>query len=96
MYIFNMLEIYVHSFKLNAWKLWEELITQSCYPLLKPYLKIVRVKKAVILSKNYFLACIKSHAYLQYAYNICTKFIIDCLKPLGEADYTNLLPHIEA
>ena len=49
-----------------------------------------------------------SHAYLQYAYNICAKFQTDCLKTLGEADYTtdclktlgganytNLLPNVE-
>ena len=46
--------------------------------------------------KNYFLACLKSHAHLQYAYNICKVFQIDCLKTLGGVDYTNLLPHIEA
>ena len=28
------------SFKLITWKLWEELITQTCYPILKPYLKL--------------------------------------------------------
>ena len=41
MHIFNMLLIAVQSFKMNAWKLWEELITQSYYLLLKPNLKIV-------------------------------------------------------
>ena len=41
MHIFNMLIISVQSFKLIAWKLWEELITQTCYPILKPNLKIV-------------------------------------------------------
>ena len=39
MHIFNMLITFVHSFKLIAWKLWEELITQTCYPILKPNLK---------------------------------------------------------
>ena len=38
----------------------------------------------------------QSHAHLQYAYNICAKFQIDCLKTLGGVDYTNLLPNIEA
>ena len=39
----------------------------------------------------------KSHMhYLQYAYNICEKFQIDCLKTMGGVDYTNLLPNIEA
>ena len=46
--------------------------------------------------KNNFLACQKSHAHLQYAYNICEKFQMDCLKTLGGDDYTNLLLHIEA
>ena len=41
MNIFNRLLIAVHSFKMNAWKPWEELITQSYYLLLKPNLKIV-------------------------------------------------------
>ena len=41
MHIFNMLLIAVQSFKMNAWKLWEELITQSYYLLMKPNLKIV-------------------------------------------------------
>ena len=36
------------------------------------------------------------YARLQYAYNICAKFRIDCLKTLGGVDHTNLLPHIEA
>ena len=43
----------------------------------------------------YFVAYKKSHAYLQYAYNICGNFIIDCLETLGGVDYTILLPHIE-
>ena len=38
---FNMLLISVQSFKTNAWKSWEELITQSYYLLLKPSLKII-------------------------------------------------------
>ena len=46
--------------------------------------------------KNDFLACEKTHADLQYAYSICAKFQIDCLKTLGGVDYTNLLPNIEA
>ena len=41
MHIFNMFLIAVQSFKMNAWKPWEELITQSNYLLLKPNLKIV-------------------------------------------------------
>ena len=41
MHIFNMLLTAVQSFKMNAWKPWEELITQSYYLLMKPNLKIV-------------------------------------------------------
>ena len=41
MNIFNMFLIAVQSIKTNAWKPWEELITQSYYLLLKPNLKIV-------------------------------------------------------
>ena len=36
-----------------------------------------------------------TNQHLQYAYNICAKFQIDCLKTLGGVDYTNWLPHIE-
>ena len=63
MHIFNMLITSVQSFKLIAWKLWEELITQTCYPILKPYLKIVLVQNAVILSKIIFLL-VKSHMHI--------------------------------
>ena len=42
----------------------------------------VKVKIAVILSKIIF--CVqKTHSHLQYSYNICAKFQIDCLKTLG-------------
>ena len=41
MHIFIMLITSVQSFKLIAWKPWEELITQTCYPTLKATLKIV-------------------------------------------------------
>ena len=40
MHICNMLLIAVQSFKMNAWKPWEDLIAQSYYLLLKPNLKI--------------------------------------------------------
>ena len=33
--------------------------------------------------KNYFLACKKSHTHLQYAYNICVKSQIDCVRTLS-------------
>ena len=54
MHIFNMLEISMHSFILNALKLSEDYIIQSCYPLLKHNLKIVLVKNAITLSKIIF------------------------------------------
>ena len=41
MHIFNMLITSVQSFKLIALKLWEELFTQTGYPILKSNLKIV-------------------------------------------------------
>ena len=41
MHIINMFVTSVQSFILIAWKLWEELITQTCYPKLKPNLQIV-------------------------------------------------------
>ena len=63
MHIFNMLQTSVKSFKLIAWELWEELITQTCYQILKPNLKIVYVKNAVILSKIIFLSA-KSHMHI--------------------------------
>ena len=63
MHIFNMLKTSVQSFKLIAWKLWAELITQTCYPILKPNLKIVYVQNAVILSKIIFLSA-KSHMHI--------------------------------
>ena len=62
MHIFNMLLIAVQSFKMNAWKPWEELITQS-YLFLKPSLKIIWVQNAVILSKIIFLSA-KSHMHI--------------------------------
>ena len=40
--------------------------------------------------------CKKSHAYFQYACNICAKFQIECLKTLRGADYTILLSLTES
>ena len=62
-HIFNMLITSVQSFKLIAWKLWEELITQTCHPILKPNLKIFQVQNAVHLSKMMFLLA-KSHMHI--------------------------------
>ena len=94
MHIFNILITSVQSFKLIASKLWEEF-TQTCYPILKPNLKIVQ--NAIILSKMIFLPA-KSHMHTQYAYNICAKFQIDCFKTLGGVDYTYypiLMPNLK-
>ena len=63
--IFNMLLTSVQSFKLIAWILWDELITQTYYPILKPNLKIVQVQNGVILSKIIFLPA-RSHMYIFY------------------------------
>ena len=49
MHIFNMSVKSVLSFIFIAQKLWKELITQTCYPILKPNLKIDKVENAVIL-----------------------------------------------
>ena len=43
-----------------------------------------------------FSSAKKSHAHLQYTYNICANFKIDCLKNLGGVEYTKLLLCIEA
>ena len=58
-----MLITSVQSFKLIAWKLWEDLITQTCYPILKHNLKIVFVENAIILSNIIFLL-VKSHMHI--------------------------------
>ena len=58
-----MLITSVHSFKLIAWKLWEKLITQNCYSILEPNLKIVLVQNAAILSKIIFLL-VKNHMHI--------------------------------
>ena len=42
-----------------------------------------------LLAKNHM------HIFIKFI-TFCAKFQIDCLKTLGEVDYTNLLPHIEA
>ena len=63
MHMFDMLIRSVQSLKLIAWKLWEKLITQTGYPILKSNLKIVEVQNAVILSKIIFLPA-KSHMHI--------------------------------
>ena len=63
MHIFHMLLIGGQNFKMNAWKPWEELITQSYYLLLKPSLKIIWVQNAIILLNIIFLSA-KSHMHI--------------------------------
>ena len=92
MHISNMFTTSILSFKLIAWTLWEKLITHTCYPILKPYLKIV--KNAVILSKVIFSSETFTCTF-SICFNICAKFQNDCLKILEGVDNTNLLPHIE-
>ena len=58
-YAYNICE----KIQIDAWKLWEELITQTGYPILKPNLKIVSVQNAVILSKIIFLPA-KNHMHI--------------------------------
>ena len=89
MHIFNMPVISVQSFKLNTWKLWEELITQSCS------ISNCLSRKCCNFVKNNFcistVTCTFSVCFLH-----CAKFQTACLKTLGGVDYTNFLPHIKA
>ena len=103
MHIFNMLITSVHSFKLITWKLWEELITQTCYPILKPNLKLatpywsltwkLSSPKCHNFVKNYFFVCKNSHAHLHYIHNKYARFQNDPLKTVGGVDYTNSIPY---
>ena len=93
MHIFNMLIKSMQSFKLIAFKPWEELITQTCYPSLKANLKIVLSRKCRNFVKNYFLVCKKSHPHFQYIHNKCAWFQNDPLKTVRGVDYTNSIPY---
>ena len=96
MHIFNMLLIAVQSFKMTAWKPWEELITQSYYLLLKPSLKIIQVQNAVILSKIIFLSA-KSHMHVFNMLITSVKsFKLIAWKLWEKLITQNLLPNIEA
>ena len=44
----------MQSFILIAWKLWKELITQTCYSILKPKIKIDKIENAIIMPVNCF------------------------------------------
>ena len=69
MHIFIMLITSVQSFILIACKPWEELITQTCYPMLKANLKIALSRKCGNFVKNYFFISKNSYAHLQYTHN---------------------------
>ena len=88
-----MLITSVQSFKLIACKPWEELITQTCYPMLKANLKIVLSQKCRIFVKNYFSVCKNSHAHLRYIQNKYAWFQNDPLKTVRTVDYTNSIPY---
>ena len=83
----------MQSFKLIAYKPWEELITQTCYSTLKANLKIVLSRKCLNFVKNYFFVCKNSHAYLLYIHNKYACFQNDPLKTVREVDYTNHIPY---
>ena len=84
-----MFVISLKSFKLIAWKLWEELNTQTCYSFFKSNLKMFKLKTAFILLKVIFqlkkVTCPSSIC----TSSICIKFQTDCLKYHGEVDNTN-------
>ena len=88
-----MLITSVQSFKLIACKPWEELITQTCYPMLKANLKIALSRKCRNFVKNYFFLCKNSQAHLQYIHNKYAWFQNDPLKTVREVDYTNSTPY---
>ena len=98
-----MLITSVQSFKLITWKLWEELITQTCYPTLKPNLKLatqywrltwkLSKSKCHNFVKNFFFVCKISHAHLQYIHNKYAWFQNDPSKTVRGVDYTNSIPY---
>ena len=83
---------FVQSFKLIA-KPWEELITQTCYPMLKYNLKIALSRKCRNFVKNYFFVCKNSHAHFQYIHNKYLWFQNDPLKTVRGVDYTIYIPN---
>ena len=68
-------------------------MTQTCYPTLKAYLKIVLSGKCCNFVKNYFFPCKNSHAHLQYIHNKYAWFQNDPLKTVRGVDYTNSIPY---
>ena len=95
MHIFNRLVTSVQSFNLISFIPSEELITQTCYSILKSYLKIVCPKCCNVVKIYFFLFKSSNSAQLQYACNISAKFQIDCFRTLVGVYYTNLLPYTE-
>ena len=93
MHIFSMLITFVQCFKLIAWKHWEELITQTCYPTLKANLKTVLSRKCRDFVKNYLFACKTSYAHFQYIRNKYAQFQNQPLKTVSGFDYTNSIPY---
>ena len=92
MHIFNMLVICV-KFQTECLKTLRGVDYTILLPLTETSTLNCLSQKCRNIVKYYFIACKKSHAYLQYAYNICAKFQTECLKTQGGVDSTN---HIEA
>ena len=65
MHNLNILITYLHSFKSIAWKLLQELITQTCYHILKPYRNIVKSQKCWNFVKKFNFIFKHSHTDLQ-------------------------------
>ena len=54
------------------------------------------VRKFRNFVKKYLFVYKKSHAYLQYTFNICAKFQINRLKIVGRGSVQKLATYIEA
>ena len=76
MNIFNMFVICV-KFQTECLKTLRGVDNTISLPLTETLTVNRLVQKCRKIVKNYFIACKKSHAYLQYAYNICAKFQTD-------------------
>ena len=92
-HIFIMLVTSMQSFKLIACKPWEKVITQTCYPVLKAYHKVVLRRKCHDFVKNYFCVYKNSHAHLEYIHNKHAWFQNAPLKTVRGIDYTNSIPY---
>ena len=89
MNIFNMLVICV-KFQTECLKTLRGVDKTISLPLTETLTLNCPSQKCRNIVKNYYIACKKSHAYLQYA---CAEFQTECLKTQTGVDYTN---HIEA